>query len=293
MSRTDWEELGGRPKPSWYLDDLVARQKRDVHLDLVRRWWDRPGTGRILKTDLFEEAFGEDRIMPDILPLAKFVCGIDESFSTTRAASLRGVRGRVVVSDVRQTALKTEAFDLVISTSTLDHFTNSNDFRRSIQEIHRMIRPGGLLILTLDNPSNPLYAPLRLLGRTRFAPFYLGYTPSMRALKYTLREVGFEVEQVDWLLHNPRLISTALFLLLRRLLGSRADAPISLLLRCFAILGKLPTRRWTSCFQAVSARRPAKGPLLASQSMRPSPPRGTSSSYSSHSKVGPTRSKGD
>ena len=121
-----------------------------------------------------------------------------------------------------------------------------------------MIRPGGLLILTLDNPANPLYTPRRLPGRTRFAPFYLGYTPSLRKLKCALREVGFEVEQVDWLLHNPRLISTALFLLLRRLFGRRADAPITFLLNCFALLGKLPTRRWTSCFQAVSARKPAR-----------------------------------
>ena len=202
--------------------------------------------------------------MPDIVPLADYVCGIDESFSTTRAAAMRGARGRVIVSDVRQTALKTEAFDLVISTSTLDHFTNSDDFRSAIQEIYRMIRPGGRLILTLDNPSNPLYAPLWLLSQTRFAPYYLGYSPSMRTLKRILREAGFEVEHVDWLLHNPRLISTALVLSLRRLFGRRADAPISLLLRGFALLGKLPTRRWTACFQAVSARRPAEGPLLAS-----------------------------
>ena len=121
-----------------------------------------------------------------------------------------------------------------------------------------MIRPGGLLILTLDNPSNPLYPPLRLLGRTRFGPFYLGYTPSMRTLKRILREAGFEVEQTGWLLHNPRLISTAGFLLLRRIFGRRAEAPITFLLRCFALMGKLPTRRWTACFQAVSARKPAR-----------------------------------
>ena len=122
-----------------------------------------------------------------------------------------------------------------------------------------MMRPGGLLILTLDNPANPLYAPLRWYSRTRFAPFYLGYTPRLGALKQVLGEAGFEVEQVDWLLHNPRLVSTALFLACRRLLGRWADGPVSWLLEAFGLLGRLPTRRWTACFQAVAARKVGGG----------------------------------
>ncbi len=257
MINRDWEELGRQPTPSWYLDPLAARQKRQAHLDLIRKWWGGSGTEYVLKTDLFEEAFGEDRILPDIVPMAGFVCGMDESFSTTRAAALRHASGRAVVSDVRRIGFKTGAFELVISTSTLDHFTSRDDFIASLHEIHRVMQPGGLLILTLDNPWNPLYAPLRLYSRTRFAPFFLGYTPTMSTLKAVLEEVGFEVEDVDWLVHNPRLLSTALFLLCRRLMGGRADAPIAFFIRCFALLGKLPTRRWTACFQAVAARKPA------------------------------------
>jgi hypothetical protein len=70
-----------------------------------------------------------------------------------------------------------------------------------------------------------------------------------------LGEAGLRVEAEDWLVHNPRLLSTALFLVLRRLLGPRADAPIAALLRAFDRLGELPTRRWTACFQAVAARK--------------------------------------
>lgn len=256
MSNRDWEKLGKQPAPSWYLDPIAARQKREAHLDLVRRWWVGSGPEYVLKTDLFEEAFGEDRILPDLVPPARFVCGIDGSYSTTRAASLRGLQGRVAVSDVRRMGLKPDTFHLVVSTSTLDHFTNREDFAAALREIHRLLRPGGLLILTLDNPLNPLYAPLRLLSRTRLTPFFLGYTPSIGTLTRTLGEVGFAVEQVDWLLHNPRLISTALFLCCRRALGQRADAPISFMIRGFALLAKLPTRRWTACFQAVAARKP-------------------------------------
>jgi hypothetical protein len=72
-----------------------------------------------------------------------------------------------------------------------------------------------------------------------------------------LEEAGLEVLATDVLIHNPRLISTLLFLALRRLLGRRADAPIRTLLKLFAALGHLPTRRFTACFVAACARKPA------------------------------------
>jgi SAM-dependent methyltransferase len=256
--RTRWEDLGERPEPSWYLDRLTAQQKRDVHLRLLSRWTAGLAVERLLKTDLFEEAFGEDRLLPELFPDAPLVCGVDAAFSTVRAAArrFRRLAGRVTVTDVRQCGLKSKAFDLVLSTSTLDHFERREEFLASLREIGRLLRPGGLLILTLDNPSNPLYHPLKWISRTSIGPFRLGYSPSMSALRADLAEAGLRVEAEDWLVHNPRLFSTALFLVLRRLLGSGADAPIAALLRAFERLGQLPTRRWTACFQAVAARKP-------------------------------------
>lgn len=254
----DWEEIGKQPSPSWYLDPLAAAQKREAHLNLIRKWWAATGQEYVLKTDLFEEAFGADRILPDLAPGAKFLCGIDTALSTALAASLRAPGAGIVACDSRRMCFTPAAFDVVVSTSTLDHFENQEDFFRALKEIHGLLRPGGLLILTLDNPSNPLYWPLRLLSRTRMAPFPLGYTPSLQGLKGALAASGFEVERTEWLLHNPRLISTALFLCCRKFLGRRADAPIAWLLALFALLGRLPTRRWTACFQAVAARKPAR-----------------------------------
>jgi hypothetical protein len=59
------------------------------------------------------------------------------------------------------------------------------------------------------------------------------------------------------LIHNPRLVSTALFMALRRTLGRRADGPIRFLLGSFERLGRLPTREYTACFVAVCGRKPA------------------------------------
>jgi SAM-dependent methyltransferase len=146
--------------------------------------------------------------------------------------------------------------DLVLSTSTLDHFETTAELRAALAEIQRVLRPGGTLIITLDNAANPLYWLLRWASRSGWTPFRLGQTTTLRRLKRLLAEAGFEVVATDLLIHNPRLLSTALFLALRRALGRRADAPIRALLAAFSWLDRLPTRRWTACFVAACARKP-------------------------------------
>ena len=53
-------DTDGPTSPNWYLHPLVAEQKRHVHLELARRWTDGLAVSAALKTDLFEEAFGDD-----------------------------------------------------------------------------------------------------------------------------------------------------------------------------------------------------------------------------------------
>ena len=71
-----------------------------------------------------------------------------------------------------------------------------------------------------------------------------------------MRALRLEVVERDWLLHNPRGVSTLVFLVLRRLLGRHADRAIGALLALFSLLGRLPTRSLTACFLAVVARKP-------------------------------------
>lgn len=258
MSRRVWEELGSRQSPSWYLDPLVARQKREVNLRYIQRRTAGLEPRRVLKTDLFEDAFGEDRLLPDVFPFAQLRCGADVAYAVARSAGRRypDLAAGIVVTDIRQSAFRSASFDLVISTSSLDHFDTRSEFLAAIGELARVLRPGGVLILTLDNPSNPLYYLLKWLSRVGAAPFPLGYTPGMRRARQDLRQAGLEPFDEDWLLHNPRGLSTLLFLALRSVLRRRADWAIARLLRVFGLLDRLPTRRFTACFQAMAARKP-------------------------------------
>ena len=79
----------------------------------------------------------------------------------------------------------------------------------------------------------------------------------MTGLVDKLKASGLEVTDTDYLIHNPRVVSTALFLALRKVLGRRADRPVDWLLRAFEVLDRLPTRGITACFVAVRARKSA------------------------------------
>jgi SAM-dependent methyltransferase len=254
VSSDYWDAVGSVQRPSWYLDPLVARQKRQVHLDLFHRWTCGLTVSKFLKTDLFEEAGGEDQILFDLLPGAA-AFGMDIAWSTTRRAAAVCPRpnANFFVSDSMGLSVASGSMDLVVSTSTLDHFERPEELRAALAEVVRVVRPGGMLIVTLDNPWNPLYALLRWVSRLRWAPFYLGNTLSMPALQRELGRLGLQVRDSATLIHNPRIVSTFVFLSLRKLLGHRADPAIRGLLALFGVAGRLPTSRFTACFNAVCA----------------------------------------
>jgi hypothetical protein len=107
---------------------------------------------------------------------------------------------------------------------------------------------------TLDNLLNPLYWALRVMSVLRLSPFFLGYTPSPRGLARVLENRGFQVFETRWLIHNPRIVSTALIRVIRMLLGRRATRPIRWMLRVFAMQEKL-WPKFSGCFYAVLARK--------------------------------------
>lgn len=255
-----WEEIAHKSDPSWYLDPVVAEQKRRVHQNLIRDWTGDLRPECVLKTDAFEEAYGDDQILFDLFPTARTVVGIDLSFSTAaRARSrCRCAPPHFIAGDVLNLPLSSNSVDLIVSNSTLDHFSSAEEFHVALRELYRVLRPGGRLIITMDNLSNPLYRLLRLVSRTSWSPFPLGYTTSGAGLEKSVTETGLEVMATSAIMQNPRLISTALFLALRRLLRKHADTPVRLLVRLFAQLDKLPTRQFTACWVGVCARKPSR-----------------------------------
>lgn len=215
-----------------------------------------------LKTDLFEEAYGEDALFPNVISNAQLRLGIDISVATVQAAAATATattadsRASFLAADVRLLPFGSGSVGLILSNSTLDHFQKLADLHAALAELARVLEPGGYLVVTLDNPWNPFYWTLRVMSRFRATPFVLGRTMSVSPLVQVLKDCGLEIESTGTLLHNPRILSTILFLVLRRCLGRRADPPIRGLLNLFALGEKLPTRWITACFIRVCARKP-------------------------------------
>jgi len=135
-----------------------------------------------------------------------------------------------------------------VSNSTLDHFPALAEVETAVRELHRVLAPGGLLVLTLDNPWNPLVAlrnalPFGPLARIGLVPYYVGATCGPRRLRRLLGEAGFLVEELGAVLHVPRVAARALRPPLRLLVAAER-------------LGRWPTRYLTGQFVAARARRP-------------------------------------
>jgi SAM-dependent methyltransferase len=246
-------------EPNWYLDPLVAQQKRELHLRWIAR--NVPATSRIrsvLKTDLFEEAYGRDELLFTLPFDADLKIGLDLDGGTVVRAESRGHGCCFLNADVRHLPLGDGCLDVVLSNSTLDHFVAEQDIEQSLRELARVLKTGGILLVTLDNPRNPLFLLFRAAVGWLGLSYPLGKTLSRRKLLRMLNDAGLEAESTDWLIHNPRFVSTLLFLALRRMLGAGADGSIRWLLAAFSRLGHLPTRGFTGAFVGACARKPGQ-----------------------------------
>lgn len=191
------------PAPLW------RRQSDAVNARLVDRWL-APGLERLLKTDLFDELAGEG-LYPLLRSRARTVVAVDLAEPAVTAARERYPDLEAVVADTRQLPFEDGYFDAALSNSTLDHLASRREVAAALAELARVLRPGGRLVITLDNPLNPLIAlrnalPRRLARGLRRVPYDAGWTCGPRSLRILLRESGFEVRELTAVLHVPRVV---------------------------------------------------------------------------------------
>ncbi len=215
-----WDAVyrGMSARDAHYMDDLLATLKRRAYRRMLERWATSRPPGLVLKTDLFEEANGVDAIFEEVPHLGEDGIGMDVSSAVTRQARDETAGDRIVfvTSDVRHLPFATGSIAVVFSPSTLDHFAVPDELGRSLREIRRVLRPEGVLILTLDNRHNVLDPLLRLAGRAGRIPYFLGRSYSMRQMRGELDRAGFTVEDTTTLIQHPRLVGVAATRLARR-----------------------------------------------------------------------------
>ena len=252
-----WDRTAERNRDGdFFMDPLLAAHYQRVHLALCRAWAPDTSNPRVLKTDVFAEATCPERAFAWSIGSSEQLVSVDISsrllcMAQENAKTVETGGTFYAVGDVRALPFANSAFDLVVSDSTLDHFHEESDIARGIQELARVLRPGGVLIITMDNPTNltdPLFKAWMALGKN---PFFIGKTFTARRLRNTMREAGFDVTATTAIIHNPRYFAKAGIRLLRHLHPPGYEGVVRQFLEAGDSLGRSPTRLLTAQFIAA------------------------------------------
>jgi SAM-dependent methyltransferase len=160
---------------------------------------------RILKTDLWDEA-KNTRILAWASHQGARTYGIDISEPTViqaRAAFDTG-HGALhgAVADVRDLPFRDGSFDAIYSMGTIEHFEET---QRAVEEMVRVLKPGGRAIVGVPNRYDPFFRPLFATMLQAVGLYAYGYEKSYsrRALKRMLEQAGLDVVAETAILFIP------------------------------------------------------------------------------------------
>jgi SAM-dependent methyltransferase len=163
-----------------------------------------------------------------------------------------------VVGDLRQIPLRSGCVSRVLAGSSLDHFPDRADIATGLAELARTLAPGGVMVLTLDNPHNPIvwlrnHLPFAWLNWLGLVPYYVGKTYGRREARERLEALGFSVTELTAVAHAPRAPAIWLAALAGRPRGRWMAAGLERVLWSFEALGRWPTRYRSGYYLALRA----------------------------------------
>lgn len=142
VGRRDLDKAAWRGEPSYV---WRAGQERRLHMILVASG-DRMG-GRIL-----DDGCGVGEYLAHLEPRARQAHGVEFDSERARAARSRAKVASVVRGSAERLPYADGAFDLALSHEVLEHIGND---RAAVEEIVRVLRPGGRLVVFVPNRAYP------------------------------------------------------------------------------------------------------------------------------------------
>ncbi len=159
----------------------------------------------ILKTDLWDEA-KNTRILEWAGRQGARVYGVDISMPTViqarEAFSREPAVLRGAVADVRSLPFCDASFDAIYSMGTIEHF---DETERAIEEMARVLKPGGSAIVGVPNRHDPFLRPLFATVLQAVGLYAYGYEKSYsrRRFKEMLERAGLEIVAETAILFMP------------------------------------------------------------------------------------------
>lgn len=222
----------------------------------------KPPLRRSLKTDLFDEVMGPG-LVGALAARGGEVHAIDVSAEVVGQAARVHAQGRFLMADVRRLPYADGTFCLVLSNSTLDHFREHADIVVALGELRRILRPGGRLLVTFDNMSNPWLAlrnalPFAWLHWMGVVPYYVGASVTAEGLWKLLAQAGFTMERRGTLVHVPRIVAVPVSGWVERRYPRMAGRWLDVMFG-FERLRQWPSQWWSGHYVAALARVPEEG----------------------------------
>ncbi len=197
--------------------------KRQELISLIHKWAEEYiNSGKILKTDLIEEALRQDHVLFWLSENNNEVFGMDISLRMACYAKARsGIFNSQLdftAADVRYLPFKNNSFDLIISSSTCDHFPEIDS---ALKELYRVLKPNGTLIITLHNKLDFtfwLYIILKKILNV-FPELHFECCYTLRDMQKKLKESGFIVRDHATNMHVPFVAITVMVTLEKWITG--------------------------------------------------------------------------
>lgn len=224
-------------------DAVSTAYYRDNEQRLFREHLEPLEGKRVFKTDLWDEA-RNTRILQWAAGRGGRAFGLDLSPATTVKARAEferlGSSLHSAVSDVRWIPFRNESFDAIYSMGTVEHF---DETQQAIEEIFRILKPGGRAIVGVPNRRDPFLRPLMVWLLFRLGLYDYGFEKSYSraALRRMLEAAGFEVVAETGILFIPgwlRMLDLACHAWCRPLAGLTGVAvrPFAWMYRRFSAL---------------------------------------------------------
>ncbi|MDR7418067.1 MAG: class I SAM-dependent methyltransferase [Armatimonadota bacterium] len=157
----------------------------------------------LLKTDLWDEAKNTEILRWAAERGARPV-GVDIAASTVKQARavMRDHGLLCAAGDVRQLPFRSDAFDLIYSMGTIEHFPET---QTALEEMFRVLKPGGVAIIGVPNLLDPFLRPLlvRFIETVARYPYGMEKAYTAGALRRMVRAAGFHVTGLSGILFMP------------------------------------------------------------------------------------------
>ncbi len=212
--RSEAQEHGGyttdKPDltPHILSNNPIARVKRFAHRHrhdfhyLRRIQWEiiesylKPGRGEYI----LDVACGDGYYSRKMAAHGARVAAIDiEPARIRNARTYHNVPGVIYqLANAESLPFPDRTFDKVVSVCALEHFTNPG---RAIQEMHRVLKPGGVLVLHVDSFTyREISRDLREHHRVNY---YVENFFNIKSLGKLLREASFSVDKYRYAFNSP------------------------------------------------------------------------------------------